>query len=174
MRYWWFHVSIHIEPIASQLGLYHLSMLDPAYENYFKRSCLAFSSFVWGLQNPSHVIHIVSIEISLGSRYYAWYIFSPLSPDHLKSFLHFLLSGNLVSSTSRIFLHFNFKILSLKYIESSTDQSMAWPSMNWKVRWFILVVSCLLAFGGFWSCVAWCSWYKAQACRIPGNIQSNT
>ena len=118
-------VGIHIEQIA----------IEPGYTTHqhliqLLRMTLGGHTFTCGLQNSSHLVHKISVEISFGSKQHAWYISSPWSPDHLRSVLHVLSSGKLASSAFKTFSHHNFQALVLDQRKSPTDQSITGPSMD--------------------------------------------
>ena len=79
---------------------YHLSTLYPPWLNDLRRLYVSPSLLVCGLHRSSHFDHNISFDIALCSKYQAWYISKPYSPDSLRGILHFLVSNNRASSAA--------------------------------------------------------------------------
>ena len=110
-------------------ALYHSSTLLLPCLKLGSRSNLACPSLDWGLQNSSNLPKIVSsINWSVGKPQDTYWSM-PKLPDQAMTFLHCSLSGNAVSSHSRMFSHFRHHFKNLWYKPSLTVQSILGPSM---------------------------------------------
>ena len=96
---------------------------------HVSRLNLALTSLVCGLQKSSYLAQTVSKQRSSVDKHQETYWSIPKSPLHAMNFLHFLDSGNMASSQSRILSHFSFQVRNLCYKCSFTVQSIFGPSI---------------------------------------------
>ena len=90
--------------------LYHSSTEQFPCLKLVSRSNLTLASLVCGLQESSYLAQITSkLKSSAGKHHNTCWSF-PKSPLHAMTFLHFLDSGNMASSQSKIFSHFSFHL----------------------------------------------------------------
>ena len=151
--------------------LYHSSTDLLPRQKLVSRSNLAVTSFAWGLQNSSYLDQIVSKWSSSAGKHQETYWSIPKLPLCAMTFLHFLESGSIVSSHSKMFSHFNFHFKNLWYKPSLTVQSIlrppiygmylggtncAWLVDGCRSGSFILVFWSELVFS--WSILVWNKW----------------
>ena len=106
--------------IYAWTALYLSSTLISPCLKLVKRSNLALTSLVWGLQNSSNLFHIISRHNSSWGKHHDTYWSIPKSPDQATIFLHFLASDNIASLQSSMFLHLIYHFRNLWYKLSFT------------------------------------------------------
>ena len=94
-------------------ALYHSSTLISASLKLVSKSNVAINSFACGLENSSNLFQITSKVKSSLDKFHDMHSSKPKSPDQATIFLHFLASGSIASSHSRMFLHFSFHFKNL-------------------------------------------------------------
>ena len=115
--------------IYAWTALYHSSPLISSCLKLVKRSNLALTSLIWGLQNFTNLFHIISKHNSSWGKHHDTYWSIPKSPDQAKTLLEFIASDSTASSQSSIFSHLIFHFWNLWYKLSFTVQSIFGPSM---------------------------------------------
>ena len=115
--------------ICAWTVLYHSSTLISPCLKLVRRSNLALTSLVWGLQNSSNLFQIISKHNSFWGKHHDTYWSKPKSPDQATTYLHFLALDSIACSQYNMFSHLIFHFRNLWYKLSFTVQSIFYPSM---------------------------------------------